>query len=121
MLHSLEALLDSAEVRRKSLVLTERALPSAMAKLPRFSCRPTAYWPVTLDWAGPALGEFPSASATRMVSLGFGIEESLVLEPPRVDRLTQMRPFSPYMKKALFMFGPVGYKVGSGFGDVGQA
>src|SRR5688572_15842085 len=42
--HSWAALLDSFAVRRKSLVLAERALPSHMAKLPRLLCRAVAYW-----------------------------------------------------------------------------
>src|SRR6266436_8255600 len=113
MAHSAPASFDSPDVRIKSLVLAERALPSHIAKFPRRSCRPTLYWPVTLDWAAPAVGLFPSASAWKIVSEGFLTLVSLVCAPPfaRVDLLTQSLPFSPYMNNA---WARVGGAVGVG-------
>src|SRR5207249_4501545 len=115
--HSWPASFDSPDVRIKSLVLAERALPSHMAKFPRRSCRPTAYWPVTLDCAAPAVGLFPSASAWKIVSEGLLTLVSLVCAAPlaRDDRLTQSLPFSPYIKKACAKLGAV-----IGVGCVGQ-
>src|SRR5258705_1525654 len=121
--HSWPALLDSVEVRTKSFVLAERELPSHMAKLPRRSWRPIAYWPVTLDWAAPALGLFPSASACMMVSEGFRTLVSLVLGTTRTGPplLMHNRPFSPYMNMAWARFGPFAPNGGvAGGGCAGQ-
>src|SRR5258706_43701 len=117
MAHSAPAPFDSPDVRIKSLVRAERALPSHMAKFPRRSCLPTAYWPVTLDWAAPAVGLFPSASAWKIVSDGLLTFVSLVCAAPlaREDLLTQSLPFSPYMNNACPKVGGV-----VGMGCVGQ-
>src|SRR4029078_10197172 len=101
--HSSLHLLASVGVRKNSLVVAERALPSHMENVPRPSCRAIAYRPVTLDCAAPALGEFPSTSAMNTVSVGLTTDERRVLPiffALRVLRLMQSRPFMPYMKKA---------------------
>ena len=88
--------------RKVELVRAVRELPSHMEKFPRWSCRATAYWPVTLDWAAPAEGLLPSDSACIMVSEGLRTWPSLVLATTRTGPplLMHNRPFSPYINSA---------------------
>src|SRR5438093_1441952 len=89
-----------------------------MAKLPRRLCRPTAYRPMTFDWAAEVFsGEFGSTSAMKIVSVGFDMPESFVLvtlTPP--GRLMHSLPFSPYMKNARVVFGGSAYGAAGLFG-----